>query len=266
MLRDVLRKSLRDQRRSLLFWSVGLVVLAAYVMAVFPSVRSQGAALNKLMDTLPEALRAGIGGQVDYASATGYLHTEVFFIMLPVLVLCFGIAAGSRAVAGEEERGTLDLLLSLPLPRRRLVVDKLGAMVVALLGLMLLFWVVLLVGTRAAGVDVTPGGLLVATLSAAMLGVLFGCVALLVGCATGRRGVAIGVSAALGLASYLLNSLGSSVAALQPYRKLSPFYWYIDNRPLLNGFDALHVATMLGVAALLVAAAVWALQRRDVGV
>ncbi len=72
--------------------------------------------------------------------------------------------------------------------------------------------------------------------------------------------------AAIGVAAYLLNSLGNSVGALRPYRKLSPFYWYIDNQPLLHGFDLLHVVALLGVAAVLLAATVWTFGRRDVGV
>ena len=39
--------------------------------------------------------------------------------MLPLLLLVYAIGAGSRAIAGEEESGTLDLLLAHPLSRRR---------------------------------------------------------------------------------------------------------------------------------------------------
>ena len=40
--------------------------------------------------------------------------------MVPLLLLIAAIGAGAGAIAGEEERGTLDLLLSLPVSRRRL--------------------------------------------------------------------------------------------------------------------------------------------------
>ena len=46
--------------------------------------------------------------------------------MVPLLLLVAAIGAGARAIAGEEERGTLDLLLSTPVSRRRLALEKLG--------------------------------------------------------------------------------------------------------------------------------------------
>jgi len=263
MLRSVLGKTLRDQRRGLLGWSAGLVVLALYVMLVYPSVRSNSSALKDVIDKLPAALRATIGAATDYTSPSGYLHTELYFFMLPLLLMFFSIGQGSRAIAGEEENGTLDLLLSLPLSRTRLVLEKLGAMAVAVAVVSMLFWCALLAGTRIAGMDIGVLRLLEATVSAALLALLFGAVALLVGCAIGRRGTAIAVASVLALATYLLNSLGTEVGVLQPYRKLSPFYWYIDNQPLLNGLDALHVVATLLVTTVAITAAVLALRRRD---
>ena len=48
--------------------------------------------------------------------------------MVPLLLLIAAIGAGARATAGEEERGTLDLLLANPISRRRLVLEKLAAL------------------------------------------------------------------------------------------------------------------------------------------
>ena len=65
---------------------------------------------------LSEALKAFIafGGDLDYVSGAGYLGSELFAFMVPLLLLIAAIGAGARAIAGEEERGTLDLLLANP--------------------------------------------------------------------------------------------------------------------------------------------------------
>ena len=47
--------------------------------------------------------------------------------MVPLLLMIAAIGAGAGAIAGEEERGTLELLLANPLSRRRLVLEKTAA-------------------------------------------------------------------------------------------------------------------------------------------
>ena len=75
------------------------------------------------------------GGELDIASPAGYLNSQVYALMAPLVLLIFAIGAGAGAVAGEEERGTLDLLLAHPLRRRDYVVQRflaLAALVSAL--------------------------------------------------------------------------------------------------------------------------------------
>src|SRR6266511_1070057 len=86
------------------------------------------AALNRAVQDYPEALKAFVGGELDLASGPGYLDGELFSLMIPLLLLLYTIAAGARAIAGEEEAGTLDLLLSHPISRTRLTLEEAGAM------------------------------------------------------------------------------------------------------------------------------------------
>ncbi len=129
MLRNAFLKTLRDARRAIAWWSLGLVAMTALMVAVYPSVRDNPE-LNKMVDDYPDAFKAffGLGENVDYTSAVGYLNSELFSFMVPLLLLIAAIGAGARATAGEEERGTLDLLLANPISRRRLVLDKLAAL------------------------------------------------------------------------------------------------------------------------------------------
>jgi len=169
-------------------------------------------------------------------------------------------------VAGEEERGTLDLLLSAPLPRWRVVVEKGAALVVATMGLALALWLALSVGAAIVGMDVDPRNTGGAALSVALLGLTFGALALTLASAGGGRGSSVGVAAALGVAAYFLNALTPVVRALEPLRRLSPFYYYIGADPLRNGLNPAHAAVLAGLVVALVAAAATAFERRDIGV
>ena len=82
--------------------------------------------------------------------------------MVPLLLLVAAIGAGARATAGEEERGTLDLLLANPLSRRRLIAEKVAALAceISVLGARCLGGA-LLVGVKIVGMEISgepPGG------------------------------------------------------------------------------------------------------------
>ena len=54
--------------------------------------------------------------------------------------------------------------------------------------------------------------------------------------------------------------------ALEPYRKVSPFYYYSGADPLSNGLDPGHVAVLVGITMVLLAMGVFAFRRRDLAV
>ena len=262
----VFATSLRTMRRSFLWWSLGIVGMVAMMTAVFPSVRGNEA-LNRYVQDYPEALKRlfSISGNLDYTSASGYLGTELFSFMVPLLLLIAAIAAGSAAIAGEEDRGTLDLLLSLPITRPRLVLEKYAALVAESVGLGLVLWASLWVGARAVGMEIAVSKLAAATVDAVALAIAYGGVALLLGCATGRRGLAIGLTAAAAVAAYLVNSIAPLVGGLDLLQKLSPFYHYAIGDPLRAGLAVSHLLVLLAIAAVTAAAAAVAVGRRDLG-
>ena len=266
MLRNVLLKSLRDQRRALMWWGIGLVALTTITMLFYPSFRD-APEFNELYDQMPEALAKAFAGEFsDFTSPEGFLNSQLFFFALPVLFLVYAVSFGSSAIAGEEARGTLGLLLSNPVARWQVVAQKFGAMAIATLTLAVFLWVGLAIGAVAVGMEISFIRMAGATLSAALLGLTFGALALALGCIRSNRGLSIGVASALGTGAYFLNALAPLVEALEPSRKLSPFYYYIGADPLTNGLDLGHVAVLIGLAGVLLAVALVTFNRRDLAV
>ena len=104
---------------------------------------------------------------------------------------------------------------------------------VVTLGAVLL--VALLVGAPLAGMHIASGHLAAAVVTAVLLAVGFGAVAMAVGAATGRRAVATGAAAALALAAYLVDSLGALVPWLHDLGPITPFHHYAAPEPLRAG-------------------------------
>lgn len=265
MLRNVALKSLRDIRRGFLWWSLGLIGFVALIIAVWPTVHSNPG-LNKLAQDYPEALQAflAFGGAVDYSSPAGYLGIELFSLMVPLLLLVAAIGTGAGSIAGEEERGTLELLLANPVSRTKVVLEKTLALAAELVGLGVVLWLALWIGALIAGMDISAGHLAAATLSAVLLALAFGAIAVLLGAATGKRTVAIGLTAAAAVAAYLVNGLAPLVHALEVPQKLSPFYHYAVGDPLRNGISFTHLAVLVAIAVVATALAPWFFSRRDV--
>ncbi len=235
------------------------------MVAVYPTIRDNPE-MNRLVDEYPEALKAFIafGGAVDYTSGAGYLGSELFSLMIPLLFIVCAVGNGAGAIAGEEERGTLDLLLSTPVTRRRVAVEKIGAMVLELAGLGAVLWAALWIGATVVGMDdVSAAHLAAATAGAGLLALVFGAIAFLVGAATGHRALAIGLATAGAVAAYLVNGLAALVEVLEVPQKLSPFYHYAIGDPLRQGLALDHTLVLVALALAAALAGVLAFERRD---
>lgn len=261
---SVFVKGLRDRRRALAWWALGMIGTALLLASFFPTIQATGEDLNTYIENLPEAVRALVlAGGGDFTSGPGYLNSELFSFMLPVLVLVFSVGVGAGLLAGEEREGRLELLVASPVTRRRLVLEKLAAVMVGMLGLGVVLWAALAAGAEIWEIPVGHANLVAAVFSGVLLGWVFGALALAVGAASGRRGMAIGIPAAVGVATYFLNGLAPLSDVLEFWRPISPFYYYNAAQPIRNGLDIGHVAVLLGLTLILSVWAVLAFERRD---
>lgn len=242
-----------------------MVALTALTVLFYPSIKDSQD-FNELLGDEDSIIRAFVGDLEDLTSEEGYLNSQIYFLMVPVLLLIFAICAGSGAVAGEEERGILDLLLSHPIRRSSVVLQKLAALMVLVFGLAVVLWITVVIVARAVYMDVSAVKIAEVTLSGALLGSLFGALGLAIGSATGRRGLTIGISGAVAVLSYFVNALRPVADAIDPTRFITPFYYYIDTDPLSNGLDPIHVTVLVVAIAVLSLVAVVTFERRDIAV
>jgi ABC-2 type transport system permease protein len=264
LLRSVGLKTLHDQRRSLVTWSVTVASFVGMYAGFYPSFKGTRS-YNDLINQMPKALRdlftAGTGG--DFSSGAGYVYMEMLSFMAPLLVLLYAIGAGANAIAGEEERHTLDLLLSTPVTRARVVLEKYAALCAGVVVIAAAMAIALVAFGSAAGMGLRTANVAAAALHLALLGLVFGAVALVAGSASGHVAVARGAAALLAVVAYLVNGFATSVSWLEPVQKLSPFYQYIGHDPIRHGLSVAAVGIALGSATALVTVAVWAFRRRD---
>src|SRR5215470_3832492 len=126
--RSVYLKSLRDARIAILGWGLGIgllmyvVIIAVKQVVATAAARAALANLASSFTWLAEPVSMGTPG--GYATWK-YGPTILILAIWPLLV-------GSRMLRGEEERGALDVLLSLPRTRLSVSVQKVAALWTAL--------------------------------------------------------------------------------------------------------------------------------------
>lgn len=249
-------------RRSLVMWSIALGSVSAMYLSFYPSMGN--GAMDELVADLPEDLVTALGYDV-IGSAGGWVTSTVYGLLGPILLLVFSIGTGSRLLAGEEEAGTLELEVTSPVPRLRILAERLAALVVATIGLVLVVAIVCFVLITALDMDVPIDRLLAGTAGLLLLTVGFGTLAFSIGAATGKRTTATGAAAALAVLAFMFDALGP-VVDLQWMSEVSPFYWYLGANPLIDGFDVTGLLKLAIIPIVATIIAVMTFPRRDLRV
>jgi ABC-2 type transport system permease protein len=262
--------ALHRRRRMLLTLLFGMVVFEALIVVIagtIPPTELFGA--NR---TPPGAFKAfsGSNGDVSIASYPGLLGaglTHPFWIALQLTVIG---ALGAAAVAADVESGTIELLMTRPVSRRRLLAERAGALIAASVLLNLAATL-----TMAIGVALSPELREAVPESGVFAAGLLGCAFAL--CLTGpvlavsalsrRRAYVIGAAIAFGAVGFALNFVALAWSPAEPLRYLSPFHYYAPGDVLAHGsvpWTALGVLVGVGLLGLL--AAFRLLERRDLAI
>ena len=245
-----LRHTLRANAPRALLVALGLAAWGTLMPVIYATF---GADFRTLVDAglIPKPLLDLIGGNVltlSGAIALGVVHPISVF-----LKALFAVGLGLYAVAGERQRGTLEVVLARPVARRALHVSLLAAVAVfsvVAVGAELLGAIV---GSAAMGLqgEVRPDRLLFLWLDGSLLYVALGAIALAASVSFDRLAPAATAALAVIVVMYVLDAL----AQLWPdARGLGPWsvFHYLDARSVLAGSarpsDLLVLASIILVA------------------
>ena len=214
-------------------------------------------------DAFPEELLALFGGG-SLSTPEGWYTLETFGLMAPLSVILVTAVMGAGALAGEESRRTMVLLLSNPIPRSRIVLEKAATMVLfgTVVGVATFAGVTL--GSVLGNLGMSVGNIAATTTLQVLVGLVFGALALALSAATGRSGVAVTGAAGIALAMHLLTSLADISGALSAVEWLSPFNFYLGSDPLVEGMNWGDAVALAVPALVLIGLSLVLFQRRDI--
>jgi len=220
---ELSRLDLRIRRRSALAYAAGTAAYAMLIVTLYPSFRDDPA-LDRFTRGGSATVAALFGASGSLTSPTGWVNANLFGNFVPLILLLITIGYGAHAIAGQSEDGTLGALLTLPVTRNSVLVQKVVALTLLVTPTAVLVMTGIVVG-RLFGLAIGFGALLGITTGSLLLALDFGLLAMLIGALSGSRGVALGGTSAAALAGYVLSSLAPVVPWLRPARYVSPFYY-----------------------------------------
>jgi ABC-2 type transport system permease protein len=262
MLRSIWSKTLRDYRIATLSWGIGLG-LTIFLTLVYYSITNEAARAAEA--EYARSLRF-LGEPVALTTPGGYTTWHTLGL-LPLVLGIWTVLAGARLVRGEEERGVLDVTLSMPIGRPRALAEKLIALIIALTLIALIIGLGTALGQIGAGLALDIGAALLVGMNISLAAFVFGMVALLLSQFVRRRAVAAGFGGALMLLAYLVDGTGRTINHGEWLQRLSPLYYYDLSKPLIPSYGvnvgALLLLLAVGLAITITSVLLFA--QRDIG-
>jgi ABC-2 type transport system permease protein len=252
-----LRHVVRRHYRGVLFWTIGVTLYTALMVLTFPAFEETGA-LD--VSQYPEAMREAFNLQ-SMSTIEPFLSSQVYNF-LPLVLMFVPITIFAGAIAGSEERGSLDILFGNPLPRWVYVVAYWLAVALMMLAMLVALGVGSWLAAVVIDVDLSFGEAMGVALNVFPITMAAGGIALLLSAITRQRAIAIGVPAALLFLMYLVDIVGKISETYRPLRNASFFKAYGD--PLQDGMPWAGIAILLAIALMLAALAIPAFRRRDI--
>lgn len=254
---------------STLLWGIGAGAMMSLFIALAPMMNALQ--LTELFEDMPPIVlaAAGIGDDLSVIGTPDGLIALGFFAKFALIFAAYPVVMGLRVITNEEADGTLDMLLSLPVARGRVIFEKFLAYSVNIVGLVLI-----VIGGMYAGLLIAPpmelntGRLIIICLNLIPVMIFVLAMTIFTGALISRKQTVVVVMTAFVIASYMIQTVGVMVSAswMDLIEALSFFNYYNVEKILKNGTNPVHITALLLVAVVLLTGATYRFNRRDVGV
>ncbi|PIZ00099.1 hypothetical protein COY62_04420 [bacterium (Candidatus Howlettbacteria) CG_4_10_14_0_8_um_filter_40_9] len=229
-------RTIRDRKTSILIYSGAAVGFLWMYTGIFPSFSESFEQIEKLIQTMPKGFMEAFG--IDPASFTtfeGFISSEMFTFIWPIMLILLMVSFASGAIAGEIEKGTIELLLSQPISRLELFIAKYLSGIAALAAFVILSIGAVFPIASFYGIQVKSENFFRFGLLAFAFGFAVFSIAIFFSAILSEKGRANFIPAAVLILMYFGNILGGLRENLRDIRYGSFFYYFQPNKVLVHG-------------------------------
>lgn len=260
MNRAIVTRTLRDLRWQVFWYGTGLAVYGALMVLLFPTFEGFLADVE-----YPEEFLSFFGAAGDLSDPRYFLQAE-YFSFAPLILMVFAVVAGTGLLAGDEGRGTLEMLLAQPVARSAVLASRVAGMLVALLTIVALTFAGWLISVPFVDLDgLGLGALLAASFVPVPLVTTFAGLSVLLAAVAPSRGQAAGIMTAVAITSYLVASFALTLDAIAWTRWLTPYHYSNVSQVLTEGVVWWHQGILLLITVVTFGLARMAFEGREIG-
>ncbi|MEK7602744.1 MAG: ABC transporter permease subunit [Patescibacteria group bacterium] len=248
MFSSVFLKTLFEKRWMALGWGIGVAAMSLLMMSFYHSF-SDGV-LDELAKNLPKSFQGLVGDLQALKTVPGFVAQQVFALRIPLLTIIMSVILFSGLLAGDEAEGSLQTILTRPIKRHSVYMQKLLAGLIVSLLVCLAVIPGVTLGLFLINESMSFWLLFQAVLSAWLVASTFGVIGFSIGAITGKRGQAGSFAGIFAFVSYLITSFVASVPAIQTIERLSLFHYY--NKPAVAEYGLTRGNSLIFIVVILV--------------
>ncbi len=246
-------KELKTYRKSLIIWSLALVLFVAMAMIKYDATSAAGSSISALLMDMPKAFQSMLGfGTFDFNTPIGYFGATFIYLML--LGAIHGSMLGANILSSEERDKTSEFLMIKPITRNMVVAYKMLASLVIILIFNIVVFVssFLIVNSHGTGQSYAKDVFLL-MIGFFALELIFFFIGFFLSTILKRAKLAASLVTSILLITFIMSVLADMFDSLKWFKYLSPFS-YFDPKVLL-GFISINVVQIgIGVTIVLVLA------------
>jgi ABC-2 type transport system permease protein len=136
---NIFKFELKRYSASIISWSLGIVGIMALFLVFFPTFSENSSLMDQILSNYPEELLKAFGmtNEIPLSTVNGYVA-----LLFPYVQICFAIQSalyGFGMLSLEERNLTADFLLSKPVSRDKIFINKLISVLISILLTILIF-------------------------------------------------------------------------------------------------------------------------------
>lgn len=245
-----------------LYLAVGMSLLATFAVWAYPSY-SEAMDMERLREAFPEPMIQAFNIQT-MASLEGFLAVELYMFGWVILLGLYIAYSAASIIADDIDRGRMDTLLSMPVSRPRLALERFAALGVPIVAVNAVTPVVVLVSADLIGESLSVVDVI--ALHLLSIPYLFACagIGLLASVLFDRASIAQRVALGVTFGLYLVESLLTGTD-YEELGAIAPMRYFNPNEVLLNGtYDLVGAAILIGMTSVFIVVSQLWFVRRDI--
>ncbi|WP_141431042.1 ABC transporter permease subunit [Bacillus sp. 03113] len=264
----IFQREWKRNLKSLIIWSLVLAGLIIWLLSIFPQFAKEQANMQQLLKAYPESMRNAFGmNQLDFGTLIGFYGVEIH-MMTTLLGSIYAALLGSNIVAKEESEKTIEFLLSKPVSRTSIILQKYLAVIMNVFLINAISVLASVIGFQFGESPNIPWNTyFLLALGTFLLHLTFASLSFLLSSIMRKTKNTLSISLGIVLVTYFFNIMAGISKNLENLKYVSPFK-YVDAATIVpdKALDPLYVGIMIFVIIISIAFSFMIYRRKDITV